>query len=74
MIRLTLFLGMLIALAACDAAIITDAPAFTEYTAEQQAQMSAAFKALPGDSPLRRALKDCRALRDEIRAAGRGEQ
>lgn len=42
-------------------------PAFAHYTPHEQRAMGEAFDALPADSPLRRTIRDCHALRDQIR-------
>ncbi|MCU1324997.1 MAG: hypothetical protein JWN34_367 [Bryobacterales bacterium] len=64
-----LMLAVLMTLAACQPApVVTDSPAMAEYTPAQQRQMKRDFDALPADSSMRIVVRDCKALRNEIRA------
>jgi hypothetical protein len=48
--------------------VLTNAiPVFAHYTPEEQRAMGRAFDDLPSDSPLRPVIRDCKALRDEVR-------
>jgi hypothetical protein len=61
---------LVLLLTACQPTPISDVlPAFSTYTPKQQRQMKTDFDALPQKSSLRTVIRDCKALRDEIRAS-----
>jgi hypothetical protein len=61
--------ALLLLLAACGPLpVITDAPAMASYSTEEQQRIKSAYHALPADSPLRPVIRDCKALRNQVRA------